>query len=56
MSEIVRPAPNSLVVRLPPHVFFVVSALFHYAMFANYVEKCQRFTLKFGGSDGRRGF
>jgi len=29
---------------------------FEVAMFANYVEKCQRFTLKFGGSDGRRGF
>lgn len=30
MSELVRPSQVSLTDRVPPHVFFVVSALFHY--------------------------
>lgn len=30
MSEIARPSPISLVDRVPPHAFFLVSALFHY--------------------------
>jgi inner membrane transporter RhtA len=30
MSEIARPSPAALVDRAPPHVFFLVSAVFHY--------------------------
>src|ERR1700751_5669809 len=30
MTDIARPAPASLIDRVPPHAFFMVSAVFHY--------------------------